>query len=332
MTNTLDTTAPRPLALVAGGSRGLGLLIARRLGEQGYRLVISARDLDELQEARDQLSADGHLVEVRACDVADAAAVTALVTEVEAEIGAIEVLMTVAGVIQVGPLNALERHHFIKAINIMLWGPIHTAMAVVGPMQQRGRGKIGIITSVGGLVSVPHLLPYSTAKFGAVGFANGLRAALAGSGVTVTTVAPGLMRTGSHFQAEFVGQHDREFAWFSTAASLPVMSMDAERAAATIVHGVLAGRSMLLVGWLPKIAMRVNGLAPQTMAWAMGIGARLLPSAPAGRAGGAGTGGTSNATVRGWEAKDTLKPATATVVRSLTTLGRRAAARFNQRP
>ena len=118
-----------------------------------------------------------------------------------------------AGVIQVGPLAALKRSDFTTAIDTMLWGPISSALAAAERMTARGRGRIGVVSSVAGLVSVPHLLPYSTAKFGAVGFARGLRAELTGTGVTVTTITPGLMRTGSHLRAQFAGDQSREYAW-----------------------------------------------------------------------------------------------------------------------
>jgi short-subunit dehydrogenase len=85
------------------------------------------------------------------------------------------------------------------------------------------------------LLSVPHLLPSSTAKFAAVGFSEGLRAELGRGPVTVTTVVPGLMRTGSHLNARFTGRAGQEFTWFSLGASLPLISMDAERAARQIV-------------------------------------------------------------------------------------------------
>ena len=99
--------------------------------------------------------------------------------------------MVVAGVIQVGPLASMSRVHFEQAVSVMLWGPVNVALTVAQQMQARRRGRIGIVTSVGGLIPVPHLLPYSTAKFGAVGFSSGLRPELAGTGVKVTTIAPG---------------------------------------------------------------------------------------------------------------------------------------------
>src|SRR5215470_1439142 len=89
----------------------------------------------------------------------------------------------------------------------------------------RGGGlPIGVnITSIGGVVSVPHLLPYTCAKFAAVGLSEGLRAELGQEGIHVTTVVPGLMRTGSYVQAHFQGQQEREFTWFALGATLPLL-------------------------------------------------------------------------------------------------------------
>jgi short-subunit dehydrogenase len=313
---------PAPLALVAGGSRGLGLLIARELAGRGHRLVICARDRGELEAAAADLRSTGADVQVEVCDVGDAEAVDSLVQRVEAEAGPIEVLLAVAGIIQVGPLAALNREHFEQAVAVMLWGPVNLALAVATPMRQRGRGRIGVITSIGGVVSVPHLLPYSTAKFGAVGFSQGLRAELAGSGVTVTTVVPGLMRTGSHVRATFVGQHTAEYAWFATAASLPLLAMDAERAARRIVGAVLDGRAVLVLTPLAKVGMRFAWLAPATTARLMAVTARVLPSAPAGPPG---------ATLEGRDAEALMTPRARGWLRRVTTLGERASRRFHER-
>lgn len=98
-------------------------------------------------------------------------------------------------------------------------------------MRARRRGRIVNITSIGGKVGMPHLLPYTCAKFATVGLSEGLRAELGREGIRVTTIVPGLMRTGSHLKAMFRGQHEQEFTWFSLGASLPLVSMGAERAA-----------------------------------------------------------------------------------------------------
>ena len=311
-----------PLALVLGASRGLGLLLARELGSRGHRLVISANETDELERAATDLRDSGYDVVSEFCDVADRDQVENLIERVEQTHGPIEVMIFVAGIIQVGPLNALTREHFASAIDIMLWGPINSSLAVAPRMQQRRRGRIGVITSVGGLVSVPHLLPYCVAKFGAVGFTRGLRAELAGSGVSVTTIAPGLMRTGSPIRAQFVGNQAQEYAWFSAASSLPLMTMDAERAAKQIVTGVLLGRAMVVTTPLARIGWRVDALFPNLTAGLMGFAARMLPKAKAGQ----------TETIEGWQAAQRLSPRVQRVSEALTTLSRRAADRYNERP
>ena len=319
MTSTASPVAP--LALVMGGSRGFGLLLARELGRRGHRLAICARDADALERAAADLSSAGYDVTTETCDVTDRDQVDDLVRRVEEAQGPIEVMICVAGIIQVGPLEAQTREHFISAIDTMLWGPINTSLAVVPGMRERKRGRIGLITSVGGLVSVPHLLPYCSAKFGAVGFSRGLRAELAGSGVSVTTVAPGLMRTGSHLRAQFVGDHPAEFAWFSAGASLPLISIDAERAAAQVVSGILVGRAMVITTPLARIGWRIDALFPTLTSAVFGLAAQLLPRSSA-----------PGETVEGWQAAQRMSPSGRRVSDAITTLGRRAADRFNEHP
>ena len=304
------------VALVLGASRGLGLLLARELLERGFTVVACARDASELARAEHLLGATERL-HTRVCDVRDAHSVGALVGEVEHHIGAIEVLFTVAGIIEVGPLESMRASDFADAIDTMTWGPINAALTVLPHLRRRGHGRIATVTSIGGMVSPPHLLPYATAKFGAVGFAEGLSAALAGSGVTATTVVPGLMRTGSQGRARFTGHRAGEYAWFATAASLPILSIDADRAARRIVDAVLAGRPMVVLTPLAWLGIRVRGLAPATTTRLMGLVNRSLPAAPA--HGGAGP-------VEGRAVGSRQGP----LVRTLTLLGRRAAARNNE--
>ncbi|OFE15052.1 short-chain dehydrogenase [Humibacillus sp. DSM 29435] len=313
----VSRTAEAPLALVLGGSRGLGLLIGRELLERGHRIVITARDTVELERAREQLDGWGPVL-VRTCDVRDRHGIRQLVDELEEQVGPIEVLVTVAGVIQVAPLESLTVEHFDEAIETMLWGPVQAAMTVLPAMRRRGRGRIATITSIGGMVSPPHLLPYATAKFGAVGFSDGLAAALSGSGVTATTVVPGLMRTGSQDRAQFGGDAPKEYAWFAPAASLPLLSVDAERAARRIVEAVLRGKPMVVLTPMAWVGIRVRGLAPATTTRLMGLANRLLPSGP-------DHGGQH--LVEGGRAGERLASRT---VHALTVLGRRAAERTNE--
>lgn len=303
-----------PVALVAGGSRGLGLLICRELLDRGYAVTACAREADELAAAAEQLASESF--HTRVCDVSDSAAVEAMVAGVEAAHGPIEVAITVAGIIQAGPAEAMTLEHFRDAVDTMLWGPVHVALTVLPGMRSRRSGRIGTVASVGGMVSPPHLLPYATAKFGAVGFSDGLAASLAGTGVTATTIVPGLMRTGGHERAQFTGQVQREYAWFAPGASMPLVSMSADRAARRIVGGVLTGRPMVVLTPLAQVGVRVRGLMPATTTRVMGLANRLLPD------------GRSSETVDGAEADRRLD---SRAVRWLSTLGERAARRNNER-
>ncbi|GAA4114917.1 SDR family oxidoreductase [Knoellia locipacati] len=285
----------RPVALVAGASRGLGLLISAELVARGHTVHGCARDRAELDRAAD-LIARGEVGAVRGtggrpaagavtrggfvghvCDVTDAEAVSTWVEEVVASEGSLDVAIHVAGIIQVGPVESTTLGHFRAAIDTMLLGPVHLCLAVLPTMLDAGAGRIGVVSSVGGVVSVPHLLPYSVAKFGAVGLTEGLHAELSGTGVTATTIVPGLMRTGGHLHAQFVGDAPKDYAWFAPGASLPLLSVSAERAARRIVDGVLAGRSQVELTPVTWVGRWVHGLFPGTTSRLLGLVARALP-------------------------------------------------------
>jgi len=186
-------------------------------------------------------------------------------------------------------------------------------------MVGRRNGRIVNITSIGGKVSVPLLVPYSCAKFAAVGFSEGLRAELAKEGVKVTTIAPGLMRTGSHLNAFFKGDQEAQFAWFAPSASLPFISMDAERAASQVVRATKRGESERILTVPASLAARFHGLFPGLTADLLGLVARVLPSGN-----GDGTGMT-----RGMEIQERSR---SPVLEALTRWGRSAAHRFHQYP
>lgn len=311
-----------PVALVAGASRGLGFLVARELLDRGHRVVISARSQDDLARAAALLTAHGP-VTARAADLRDPEQITSLVAAVERELGPVEVLVSVLGIIQVGPAAAMTDEHYRDALDTMLWAPVRLTNAVLPTMRARGHGRIGTVTSIGGKLPPPHLLPYAVAKHGAVGFSETLAVELAGTGVTSTTVVPGLMRTGSHERASFTGRQEAEFAWFGPAASLPLLTMSAERAARKIVDGVLAGRPHVVLTPLAKLGMRVHGVAPATTVRLVGLVNRVLPEHP-------GDADAEQPTL-GRQARRGLSRGAASVVGTLTALGSRAADRYNQR-
>jgi NAD(P)-dependent dehydrogenase (short-subunit alcohol dehydrogenase family) len=267
------------VAIVTGGSRGLGLLVAEELARQGCRVALCARDAEELERAEDRLRALGAEALTAVCDVSDAAQVRRFVGIVEQRFGRGDVLVANAGVIQVGPLASQTLADFELAMDVNYWGVVHAALAVLPGMKQRGFGRIATISSIGGRVAVPHLLPYSASKFAVRGFSEGLAAELAGTNIRVTTVLPGLMRTGSPSNALFKGAQGAEFTWFAAADSVPGLTIAAEDAARQVVEALRRGDAEVTLSWPAKLLGLIHDLAPSLTIGLMALTNRLLPKA-----------------------------------------------------
>jgi NAD(P)-dependent dehydrogenase (short-subunit alcohol dehydrogenase family) len=266
------------VVVITGGSRGLGLVLARQFADEGAHLCLLARKQDELERAREQLLNRGAgEVMILACDVRSRASVDEAIRAVLDKWTRIDVLINNAGVIQVGPLEHMKPEDFENAMATHFWGPYHLIDACAPSMRRRGFGRIVNVTSIGGRIAVPHLAPYCASKFALVGLSDAVRAEMARYGVRVTTVAPGLMRTGSPINADVKGQHAAEFTWFAISDSLPGISMSAERAARQIIDACRYGDPELTITMPAKIATVANVLAPAAVASAMMLATRILP-------------------------------------------------------
>jgi NAD(P)-dependent dehydrogenase (short-subunit alcohol dehydrogenase family) len=267
------------VVLITGGSRGLGLVLARMLADEGAKLAICARDAEELARAKEDLQARGAQVLDVVCDVRNQSEVNRTVQTVCNHYGQIDVLVNNAGVIQVGPLEVQTQKDFEDAMAIHFWGAFYTMQAVLPQMKRRGEGRIINVSSIGGKISVPHLAPYSASKFALVGLSGAMRAELVKDNIYVTTVCPGLMRTGSPVNAIFKGQNEKEYAWFSISDSLPFTSVSAENAASQIIAACRDGDAELIISPQAKLAAKFNVLFPELTAEMLAVANRLLPAA-----------------------------------------------------
>ncbi|WP_264777388.1 SDR family NAD(P)-dependent oxidoreductase [Deinococcus aetherius] len=262
--------------LISGGSRGLGLALAREFTAHGARVVLMARSAAELGRAAADLRDRGATVHTVTGDLTVAADIERAVEETARVYGGLDVLANVAGLIQVGPLENMTEEDFREIMEINAFAPLRLTRAAL-PLLRASRGRVLIVSSIGGKVAVPHLAPYSFSKFAVTGLGQALRAELAREGVGVTTVHPWLMQTGSPRHALVKGQVKKEYTLFATLDNLPVLSLDTTVAARRIVNALVRGDAEAMIGG-PALLMRyAQALAPQLTADLLALSNRFLP-------------------------------------------------------
>lgn len=290
--------------LLTGGSRGLGLVLARQLVEQGVKLAICARNADELEQARAELAGLGGDVLAVPCDVTNEQEVMALAATVRAHFGPVDILINNAGVIQVGPMESMTLFEYEEAMKTHFYAPLYTTLALAPEMQQRRQGRIVNISSIGGKISLPHQIPYSASKYALVGLSEGLRAELKKDNVFVTTVCPWLTRTGSPRNVIVKGQNKKEYAWFSIVDSLPLFTMSAESAAAKIIEAIIYGDAELVLSIAGKVFVGFHGLFPNLASDVMAQINEFLPA----------PGGIGTERTRGYASESSLSPSLLTAL------------------
>lgn len=263
--------------LITGSSRGLGLVLCRKLAKRGARLTLCARDAEELKQAEFDLLSRGARVLTIRCDVTQRTQVKHLITEVERLRGPIDVVINNAGVIQAGPVETMTVEDYEHAMQTHFFASLYVNEEVLPRMRFRGQGRIVNIASIGGRIPVPHLLPYCASKFALTGYSLGLRNEVARDGVVVTTVCPGLMRTGSPRNAFFKGQHRSEYRWFKLSSSIPILSVSANHAARRIINACSHGDAFVVFGWPMQLAEKAAALSPSLTSQLLTLVNRMLP-------------------------------------------------------
>jgi NAD(P)-dependent dehydrogenase (short-subunit alcohol dehydrogenase family) len=287
--------------VITGGSRGLGLTLARQLAAEGARLTLMARDEEELAQAAADITAahPGAEVLLVAGDVRKRYDAERAIAQAFERFGSVDVVINNAGIIQVGPLDHMKLADYEDAMATHFWGPLYMITAALPHMRRQGEGRVVNISSIGGRIAVPHMTPYSASKFALAGLSDGLRTELARDNITVTTVAPGLMRTGGEAHAMFKGRRPQEFAWFAISDSLPLASISVDRAAGQIIDACRHGDAELVITVQAKMAILARTLFPDLFADVMQMLNRLLPDP-------APVGGDTN--VEGQEISGALTP------------------------
>ncbi|MBX3034631.1 MAG: SDR family oxidoreductase [Bdellovibrionaceae bacterium] len=265
--------------VITGGSRGLGLALAEEFVKEGAWVSILARDEDELRRAKNQLAVfGGRPVSAWICDVTDGKQVRDTLEKICRQRGGVDVLVNNAGSITAGPFASMEEEDFEAQVKIHLGAAVHSLRAILPIFSRQGQGgRIVNICSLGGKFGVPHMAPYCASKFALSGFAQSVGPELLQQDITMTTVYPGLMRTGSAIQAVFKGNHEKEFAWFAMGANMPGLSITARSAARQILCATREGRSEVVLSPAAKLGVFAHARFPELFQVLMSWVNRTMP-------------------------------------------------------
>lgn len=264
--------------VITGGSRGLGFALAEELMKHEANVTLLARDQEELERAKAQLEGSSSLrVLTLVCDVTKPESIRESFASVIQHFGKIDVLINNAGSVTAGPFEAMKVEDFEAQMNLHFYAAYNTIQEVLPHFKAKNEGRIVNISSIGGKIPVPHMIPYCTSKFALSGFSQALSAELRKDGIQVTTVYPGLMRTGSPIQGVFKGDSQKEFAWFAISDSTPGLSVPVQKAAREILESVQAGETELVISLPAKIGTFVYTNFPQIFTATMGLANRFLP-------------------------------------------------------
>jgi short-subunit dehydrogenase len=268
------------IALVTGGTRGLGLQLVRELSSRGASVAFCARHADEVERAERMLQKQGHrYVKGYVADIAHPDGPATLASQVARDFGPVTLLVNNAGTIQVLPFVDSDESAFHDCMELFVYGPLRLCREVLPDMMAFGRGTIVNVASVGGQLPAPHLVPYNAGKAALVALSEGMSVELDRYGVNVLTVKPGLMRTGSHRNALFGGRSGEEYSWFSKAAVHPALALSTESAARRVVDAVVEGRRTLAVGWEARLGPLFHTMLPELSHRLTSAVEKRLPSA-----------------------------------------------------
>jgi short-subunit dehydrogenase len=265
--------------IITGGSRGLGFALAQELAREGAKVALLARDTEELERAKEKLLAEFPQAEVLiiTCDVTNSEG-THIALKMAAEtFGGIDMLINNAGAITVGPYETMRPQDFTAQMDLHFYAIMQTVNSALPFLRKSAGRRIVNICSMGGKTAVPHMLPYDVSKFALSGYSQGLMAELAKENISVTTVYPALMRTGSPIQAVFKGDHEKEYLWFAAGDSMPGVSACAHTIAKKVLEAARDRRAELVPSLLGKVRGLAAAICPETMAALMKLMASLMP-------------------------------------------------------
>lgn len=258
-----------PTALITGASQGIGKATALLFAQQGYDLILAARQIDRLEALANEIRSHQRQVLAIPTDVRDPEQVQSLITTAIAQMGQIDVLVNNAGIYISGAVEEFSLEDWHQAIDTNLWGYIHTIHAVLPYFLKRGKGTIVNVGSIGGQVPLPYLAPYSTSKFAVTGLTEALHSELSAKGIHVGGVYPNIIKTSFLERAIFRGKNssDTQARRQQVEQVLQVPLVEKPEDVAKAIWQVVAHQRKQVIVGSANLSIASHRLLPNAMQW-----------------------------------------------------------------
>lgn len=270
------------VVIVTGAGSGLGRAICVHAGRRGATVVAADIDLTTATETARLVREAGGVGEANQTDVADEAAVSAMVRAVKERYGRIDFIYNNAGAAQNGEFQDISPDGFRKVVDVNFWGVVHGSRAAYPIMTEQGYGTVANVTSLAGLIPGGLMTAYGAAKHAATGFTLNLRSEAKQYGVRVVAVCPGYLETPMHRSAEnasdYLVSHDAEY--LSKDHGYPT----AEDIVAHLVRGVMRNRAVVVSPRMHRLFWWLYRIAPAVVPWAWHVIIRKIKAKEARRA------------------------------------------------
>jgi NAD(P)-dependent dehydrogenase (short-subunit alcohol dehydrogenase family) len=250
------------VAIVTGGGSGIGAALVRALAARGAAVVIADVDKAGAEAVAGSVVAGAGRVSATVLDVRDADAVSALVQEVAAQYGKLDLIFNNAGIAVGGQVDELTLEHWNRVIDVNLRGVVHGVHAAYPLMLRQGHGHIVNTASLAGLVPGPGLAPYASAKHAVVGLSLSLRAEGASRGVKVSAVCPGFVDT------PLLGRVNDGLPQTETGANAAALARQlgklyhADPLAQDVLRGVERNKALIVAPRSARVAWRMARYTP----------------------------------------------------------------------
>ncbi|XVX20530.1 SDR family NAD(P)-dependent oxidoreductase [Actinomycetota bacterium] len=263
------------VSIVTGGASGIGLALARALVARGGHVVIADLNRDAADRVATELSAAGPgSASGYGVDVADRAAMEALVAHTVEQRGRLDLMVNNAGILFAGPFEETTDRHWDTAIDVNLRGVVNGCRAAYPVMQRQGGGSILNTGSLAGLMPAPVMTPYTATKWAVVGFSQALRAEATPKGIRVSVLCPAYVETPLIDEPFEPTSGYAEGSFRKNIKALQPRLIQPETVAEKALEGLERDRAVIQVGTLAQFLSRAQRFVPKAVELGIRVQAR----------------------------------------------------------